>query len=79
MNTQDAVIWIAEIFEEPPDSVSSDTAREEIPGWDSLGVLTLMAGLDEKFNIQLSEEEMDGMERVSDIVAILRRDGALDD
>ena len=44
MNTQDAVSWIAEIFEEPPEGVSADTPREEIPGWDSLGVLTLMAG-----------------------------------
>ena len=78
MNTQEAVSWIAEIFEEPPERVASDTPREEIPGWDSLGVLTLMAALDERFNIQLSEEEMDGMEHVSDILAILRRDGAVD-
>ena len=79
MNTAEAVAWIAEIFEEPPEGVSADTAREEIPGWDSLGVLTLMAGLDERFNIQLSEEEMEGMQRVSDILAILRRNGALND
>ncbi len=78
MNTQEAVSWIAEIFEEPSERVSSDTPREEIPGWDSLGVLTLMAALDERFNIQLSEEEMEGMEHVSDILAILQRDGALD-
>ena len=37
-----------------------------------------MAALDERFNIQLSEEEMEGMEHVSDILAILRRDGAVD-
>jgi acyl carrier protein len=37
-----------------------------------------MAALDERFNIQLSEEEMESMEHVSDILAILRRDGAVD-
>ena len=78
MNTQEAVSWIAEIFEEPPERISADTPREEIPGWDSLGVLTLMAAVDERFNIQLSEEEMESMEHVSDILAILRRDGAVD-
>ena len=79
MNTQDAVTWIAEIFEEPPGGVSANTPRDDIPGWDSLGVLTLMAALDERFNILLSEEEMDGMANVSDVLTILRRDGALDD
>jgi acyl carrier protein len=78
MNTQEAVSWIAEIFEEPLERVSADTPREEMPGWDSLGVLNLMAALDERFNIQLSEDEMEAMERVADILAILMRDGALD-
>lgn len=79
MNAQDALNWIAEIFEEPPEGISADTPRDRIPGWDSLGVLTLMAGLDEKFSIQPSEKEMEAMARVGDILAILRREGALDD
>ena len=78
MNTQEAVSWIAEIFEEPPERVAPDTPREEMPGWDSLGVLNLMAALDERFDIQLTEDEMEAMERVADILAILQRDGALD-
>ena len=79
MNTQEALTWIAETFEEPPERVSADTLRDQILGWDSLGVLTLMASLDEKFDIQLTEHEMEGMERVSDILAILQRAGALSD
>jgi acyl carrier protein len=79
MNTQEALTWIAETFEEPPERVSADTPRDQILGWDSLGVLTLMASLDEKFDIQLTEREMEGMERVSDILAILQRAGALRD
>jgi acyl carrier protein len=79
MNTQEALTWIAETFEEPSERVAADTPRDQILGWDSLGVLTLMASLDEKFDIQLTEKEMESMERVSDILAILKRAGVLSD
>jgi acyl carrier protein len=79
MDTQEALTWIAETFEEPPERVAADTPRDQILGWDSLGVLTLMASLDEKFDIQLTEKEMESMERVSDILAILERAGVLSD
>jgi acyl carrier protein len=78
MNTREALAWIAEVLEESPDRLAEDTPREHIPTWDSLGLLTLMAALDEKFDIQLSEEEMEGMTSIGDILAILRRDGAVD-
>lgn len=79
MKTQEALAWIAEVFEEPPGALAVDTARNKIPGWDSLGTLTLIAALDEKFDIHLSEKDMDGMQQVNDILEILRRNGALED
>jgi acyl carrier protein len=78
LNTRDALNWIAEVFEEPAGSVSADTPRENIVGWDSLGTLTLIAALDERFDIHLSEKEIDAMKRVSDVLEILRRNGKLD-
>ena len=72
MTTDEALKWIAELFEESPENVTSETAREDIPAWDSLGVLTLMASLDENFDILLTEQDLRGMKKVDDILAILR-------
>lgn len=77
MNTQDALSWIAEIFEEPAGRISTTTARASIPGWDSLGTLSLIAALDEKFDIHIDEQEIEKMAKVEDIFAVLRRHGAL--
>lgn len=79
MKTEEAIAWIAEVFEEPPGQIAADTARKKIPGWDSLGTLTLIAALDERFDIQLSEKDMEDMQQVKDILEILRRNGALED
>ena len=77
MNTTEALQWIAGIFEEPADRLTEKTLRKDIMTWDSLGTLTLMAGLDEQFDVHLSEQEIEGMQSVGDILAILRRNGKL--
>ena len=75
MTEEEAVGWIAELFEEKPEQLTPDTGRADIQAWDSLGVLTLMAGLDSTFSIQLSDDEVQSMRKVSDILVILRRNG----
>lgn len=79
MNTKDALVWISEVFEESPGRITATTPRNDIPGWDSLGTLSLIAGLDERFDIQLSEQDIEGMQNVNDLFEILRRHGALAD
>ena len=46
--------------------------------WDSMGVLTLMAGMDEKFGIVMSDADIKVMKTVGDIVAILGKHGKID-
>jgi acyl carrier protein len=77
MNTNEALDWIAEIFEEPLGRIGAATTREEIPGWDSLGTLSLIAALDERFNIHLSEQDIESLQCVKDIFDLLRRHDAL--
>ena len=77
MTRDEALVWLAGVFEEPPGNVRADTPRDEIGGWDSLGVLTLMADLDEKFNIQLSENESREMTSIQDLLAFLEKRGAV--
>lgn len=77
MTETEAFTWIANLFEEPVDTIQPDTPREDIPSWDSLGILTLMAGLDEDFDIQLSDEEIQGLGKIEHILDVLRRNGHL--
>ena len=77
MTREDALHWIAEIFEESPENVRPETPRDAIPTWDSLGVLTLMAALSERFDITVETEELDRMKTVNDILAVLRRAGKM--
>jgi acyl carrier protein len=77
MNDQEALAWVSEIFEEPRGRIGAKALRVDIPGWDSLGTLSLIAALDERFDIHLSEQDIESMQCVGDIFDILRRHGAL--
>ena len=77
MNQTEALAWIANLFEEPPEKVQPDLKRKDIPAWDSLGVLALMAALDENFDIVLTEEEMQTMQTVQDILKVLSNHGKM--
>jgi len=78
MKLEEALMWIADLFEESVEDINPETLKEDISAWDSLGVLTLMAELDENFGILLTDEEMQKLQKVNDIFDILRRDGRLD-
>jgi acyl carrier protein len=77
MNREEAVSWLAGVFDEPKQNVTESTARESIAGWDSLGTLTLMAEMDEKFDVQLSEQEVTGFTSIGDVVELLAGRGKL--
>jgi acyl carrier protein len=77
MSQNEALHWVAELFEESAAGIQQDTSRDAIPNWDSLGVLTLMAGLSERFDITVNADELAEMKRVEDILTVLRRHGKL--
>jgi len=77
MTEQEALKWIAELFEEPVENIRPETKQDEVEGWDSLGVLSLMAGLDEEFDILMTEEEMQNLRTVADILEVLKKNGCL--
>jgi acyl carrier protein len=77
VSLNEALAWIAGLFEEPVENMKPGTARDAIPAWDSLGVLTLMVGLDERFDITVTGDEVASMKSVDDILAVLRRHGKL--
>ncbi len=73
----DTLAWLAGLFNQPVESIDPSTPRESIANWDSLGVLTLMAEIDERFGITLSDQEMRVMTKVGDILSLLRSNGKL--
>ena len=78
MTYEEAILWIAEIFEEEPEDSLGSKTRKEIEAWDSLGMLTLISGLFEDFDITLSDDEVNQLETVKDILDILKKHTKLD-
>jgi acyl carrier protein len=77
MTREETLLWLAEIFEESPDYIQPDRLREDIPTWDSVGVLNLIAGVDEKFGVIFSDKEIRAMTKVGDILTLLEQKGKL--
>lgn len=79
ISSSEALAWVAEVFEVPVEKIRPETRRDEIEAWDSLGILTLMARLDEDYHILLTEEEIQQLQSVGDILNFLRNRGRLGD
>ena len=67
MATDEILAWVADIFETPLERIRPETKREEIEAWDSLGILTLIARMDEDFHILLTDEEIQRLRSVGDL------------
>ena len=77
MTQTEAIAWIAQVFETSPDQLTPDTHRENVPAWDSLGVLTLMASLDSDHGIVLTDDDVQTIKTVGDILNVMRKNGKL--
>jgi len=77
ISEQDALNWVAGVFEAAPGTLTPATIREDVPAWDSMGVLMLMAAMDEQFSIVLADTDIKEMRNVGDILQVLRANGKL--
>jgi acyl carrier protein len=78
-STNEILTWVAEVFETPADRIRPETKRDEIEAWDSLGILTLIARMDEDFQVLLTEDEIQQLRSVADIVEVLHKHGQAGD
>lgn len=78
MTQTEALRWITEIFGEKYENVQPETKRDDIPNWDSIGAITLMAELDEHHAILLDDEQLEALKRIDDILQLLRAHGKLE-
>jgi acyl carrier protein len=79
ISTAAALQMLSEAFDEPVENLTPDTDRDSLAGWDSMGALTLMAELDERFGIVLTAEQSAQMRHIRDVLALLQSHGALSD
>ncbi|MFZ0930129.1 MAG: phosphopantetheine-binding protein [Syntrophobacteraceae bacterium] len=59
-------------FDIDPQLVSMDTVPDDIPGWDSVGHLTLANSLESIFEVSFDVDELMEMENVREIVRIVQ-------
>ena len=73
--SNDVLKKVREIFERAfgidPHSVSLETNPDGIPAWDSVGHLSLVALLEEGFEIRFDVDDLSGMDSVRAIVRII--------
>lgn len=77
MTLDQALVFVADLFELPVATLSPDMLRSDLPAWDSLGQLVLMSALDQQFGIRLTQQELSSLDSVNAILNILRRHGRL--
>jgi acyl carrier protein len=58
-------------FDVDPRLVSFETTSSDIPGWDSVGHLSLASNLEQSFGISLDVDDLMEMESVREIVRII--------
>ena len=58
-------------FDVDPELVSLETNASDIPGWDSVGHLSLASNLEQIFEITLDVDELMEMENVREVVRII--------
>ena len=59
------------VFDIDPQSLTLETSAGDIPGWNSLGHLSLTANLEQTFGISFDVDELMEMENVREIVRII--------
>jgi len=60
-------------FDIDPQLVSLETNASDIPGWDSVGHLSLASNLEQVFGITLDVDELMELENVREIVRIISK------
>jgi len=70
-DTTEFLTWCESVFNEPPGTLTLDMTKEQIGGWDSMGLLMLMADLDEIHGIQLTEQQIEELATIADIARLI--------
>jgi acyl carrier protein len=59
-------------FDVDPQSISIDTQPDDVPGWDSMGHVTLASSLEREFDTSFDVDDLMAMENVREILRIVK-------
>ncbi len=62
-----------QVFQEPALVISSETTAADVPGWDSLTHMTLIAGLEEFFSIAFTFDEVSRFKNTGDMIRLIAK------
>jgi len=60
-----------EVFESPDLTISESTTAEDVPHWDSLNHLNVVAAAEQRFAIRFRTSEIEGLKNVGDFVSLV--------
>jgi acyl carrier protein len=66
---------IAEIFDVEHSSISSETSREDLEKWDSMGTIDLVAQLEKHYKVTFNLLEVEDLHNVAIIEEFLKEKG----
>lgn len=70
---QQVMAVFAEVFSTPANVDTNELIYNDYPGWDSVGHMTLVAALEEKFDCMLEMDDILGMSSYAKVCEIMSR------
>lgn len=74
MNTQKFIDLLIEYLEIENKSITVDMQLKSLPEYDSLGIMSIISLVDEYFNKTLSTQELDKIETIKDLMALIGKE-----
>jgi len=71
MNRDDFLRQLDDLFEVDPGSISGQDSIQDLPGWDSLTFLGLLALVDEQYGVTLSPKAVLSCGTVDDMIRMI--------
>ena len=68
MDTQKFIDLFAEALDIDASTLTTDTEFRTLPEWDSMAYLSIIAMLDEEYEIQIENEEFKTLKTLNDII-----------
>ncbi len=60
-----------EVFENPGLTLTESTTAEDVPHWDSLNHLNVVAAAEQRFGIRFRTSEVEGLKNIGDFVCLV--------
>jgi acyl carrier protein len=64
---------LREVFAEGANFIGPDTIAADVPGWDSMKMITIILAVERRFEITLHNQDINKLRRVGDLIALVEQ------